>query len=271
MNLVIDIGNTTGKLAVFEYSRMRHVEAFSPQALHAVREQFAIDRAAFCATGTPNGGLPDWARTELPADTLHVTGETSAPLRNGYSTPQTLGPDRWAAAVGAWKQHPGKPLLIIDAGTCITLDVVTADGIFLGGNISPGLDMRLRAMHEHTARLPLAERQGCVQEIASDTENALRAGAYWGIAGEMKGYYERLSEKYPGLQVILTGGGIMEMGQAMLRVGRKAADNAEADLPNTLEALPAEALAVLGFPFTYAPHLVLTGLDAILSYKQGRP
>ena len=177
MNLVIDIGNTRGKLAVFEHGRIRHVEALSPQTLHTVREQFAIDRAAYCVTGTPNGGLPDWARNELPANILRVTGETPAPLHNGYSTPQTLGPDRWATAVGAWEQQPGKPLLIIDAGTCITFDVVTADGIFLGGNISPGLDMRLQAMHEHTARLPLVSRLGGVQEIANDTENALRAGA----------------------------------------------------------------------------------------------
>ena len=102
--------------------------------------------------------------------------------------------------------RPSHDLLIIDAGTCITYEFVTAAGEYLGGNISPGLDMRLKALHEHTARLPLIAQEGPTPAIGCDTETAIRAGVVHGIRLEIEGYIRQYQEKYPGLFVFLTGG-----------------------------------------------------------------
>lgn len=145
-----------------------------------------------------------------------LTHETPVPIRNLYRTPQTLGTDRLAAAVGAYFQAASKgvsrPSLIVDAGTAITYDFVTADGCFLGGNIAPGLEIRFRALHEFTARLPLcqphAEYESNVTDIrlGDDTESAIQHGVAYGVQLEISGYIRHFVLKYPNLAVFFTGG-----------------------------------------------------------------
>ena len=133
------------------------------------------------------------------------------PVRIGYHTPHTLGLDRIAAVVGASMECPGRPVLIVDAGTCVTYDLLTADGTFAGGNIAPGIRLRLLAMHEHTGKLPLVDDSGEIPEIGFSTETAMRAGATLGVAYEIEGYMARLNEIYPDLFVFLTGGDALKL------------------------------------------------------------
>lgn len=119
---------------------------------------------------------------------LKFDHSSELPIKIGYATPETLGLDRIAAVVGAVMQCPDKAVLIVDAGTCVTYDLLTADGTFAGGNIAPGIRLRLRAMHEHTGKLPLIDDAGETPEIGFSTETAMRAGAVLGIAYEIEGY-----------------------------------------------------------------------------------
>lgn len=137
---------------------------------------------------------------------MYLSADLPLPLEIAYSTPQTLGPDRIAAAVGAWKRSPGRNILIIDAGTAITYDVVTCGGVYLGGNISPGKDLRFKALHEHTGKLPLTDEAGDIPLVGYTTETALRSGVIRGIQYEISGCISRLSSEYERLLVFLTGG-----------------------------------------------------------------
>ena len=140
------------------------------------------------------------ARTGWPTRRLVAAAEVGG-VRLAYRTPHTLGVDRLAAVLGARSLQPQGHLLVIDAGTCITFDVLLADGRYIGGNISPGLSMRLAAMHAHTARLPLVDAQGELPLLGLDTPTALR-----GIAYEIEGYVRRLREEYGAISTFLTGG-----------------------------------------------------------------
>ncbi|MDE6086362.1 MAG: type III pantothenate kinase, partial [Muribaculaceae bacterium] len=137
---------------------------------------------------------------------------TPTPLTIDYSTPRTLGTDRIAAAVGAWALHPGRELLVIDAGTAITYDRVSADGHFLGGNIAPGIGMRLRSLHAFTARLPLISSRGDLPQWGDSTETAMRAGAYHGVLGEITHYASLLPK---GARVVITGGWGKELSELL--------------------------------------------------------
>ena len=131
---------------------------------------------------------------------------TPCPLKIKYGTPGTLGPDRIAAAVGAWDEAPGRNILVIDAGSAITYDIVDNKGNFLGGNIAPGIKMRLRSLHEFTDRLPMVVKDGDVPFIGYDTETAIRSGVITGICHEIEGYIRAAREKFGEVFVFLTGG-----------------------------------------------------------------
>lgn len=146
------------------------------------------------------------ALTGLQFPVLRFSHDTPIPISNRYRTPETLGSDRLAAVIGASSLKPGKDLLIIDAGTCITYEVIDARGNYWGGNIAPGMQMRLRALHEFTARLPLVEAEGVVPGMGYDTETAIRSGVLRGMKYEIEGYIKSMRSKFPHLQVFLTGG-----------------------------------------------------------------
>ena len=137
---------------------------------------------------------------------LRFSQDTPIPITNRYRTPETLGSDRLAAVIGASSLKPGKDLLIIDAGTCITYEVIDARGNYWGGNIAPGMQMRLKALHEFTARLPLVEAEGDVPGMGYSTETAIRSGVLRGMKYEIEGYIKSLRTKFPHLLVFLTGG-----------------------------------------------------------------
>ena len=233
VHLTIDIGNTATKAAI-----------------HAAREEDAGARgtATLAATqplqhrrveGHDLGWLRDFVGNDevcacIVSSTIDVTAKmqrqieqlaipqvirldaaTPIPIRNAYETPETLGPDRLAAAIGAYYETVNRvgehrPVLVIDAGTAITYDLVTADGKYLGGNISPGIRLRFLALHEHTAHLPLVNSQLSIHNsqlsIGANTHSAILHGVMDGVRHEIEGFISEFSGKYDSLFVFLTGG-----------------------------------------------------------------
>lgn len=208
MNLVIDIGNTAAKLAAFDEGRLVEVVYDANDTLErlpALCRRHTFGRAVM-ATVIP---LVEAARRRLDAldmPLLVLDATVPTPVDNLYESPETLGADRIAAVVGAVQRASGRDLLVIDAGTCITYDFVDAAGRYHGGNISPGLQMRLKALHHYTGKLPLVAAEGRLLPMGKDTETAIRAGVWHGIEYEMAGYIEAMKHKYPQLLVFLTGG-----------------------------------------------------------------
>jgi type III pantothenate kinase len=220
MNLVTDIGNSACKAAVFRQGDMLAFWQWETGITHPLRqileEYPEIETAIVSSVRRDDAGLRK-AMEEAGIRVLVLDENTTLPLKNRYRTPSSLGKDRLAAAVGANARFPGQNLLVIDAGTAITMDFVSAANEYLGGNISPGLSMRFRSLHEYTDNLPLIEP---IEEIPAgnaaagekpsfpgkDTEEAIRAGVINGIIFELDEYLNRLKNRYPDLQVIMTGG-----------------------------------------------------------------
>ena len=154
------------------------------------------------------GGVSDLVRALRGrfSRVVEFTAATPMPLRNAYLSPATLGRDRLAAAVGAAALRPGRNVLVVDFGTAATFDLVTADGTFRGGCISPGLALRFKALHDHTARLPLCAPCDGECLTARTTEEAVRCGVMNSMQFETEGYIARLEARWGDLCVIFTGG-----------------------------------------------------------------
>lgn len=209
MNLVIDIGNTCTKFVCFDgdnvVSEVRSDKGEYDKLLRLCSD-YHFEKG-ICAAVSHTSSEFNHVLDSLPFPVLRFeSGVTPVPIINKYKTPHTLGADRLAAAVGANYMQPGRDVLIIDVGTCITFDFVNSSGEYLGGNISPGPTMRLKAFHEFTSKLPLIERRGKVSELGDTTELALRNGVYHGVRYEIEGYITEFLRKYPQLFVYLTGG-----------------------------------------------------------------
>ena len=202
MNLTLDIGNTAVKWAAFEEHTLLEQGYDLPTDKLTVAEGVLA-----CASGT----LPDTVY-DIPL----LTAETPLPIRLDYKTPQTLGPDRIAAACGAWSLHKGEACLVIDAGTCITVDFLAADGVYHGGAIMPGLDMSLNAMHDRTARLPLVSLDGVdrAPALGRSTEECILAGTLGATMLALAGYVALYREKCGKLNVLLTGGDAQRLTKA---------------------------------------------------------
>ncbi len=208
MNLIIDIGNTVAKLAVFEGEELREVVYDSNRTLELLPDvcrRFPVERA-IVATVIDLCEEVMGQLSSLTIPLLWLDQHTPLPVQNLYETPQTLGYDRMAAVVGASAVFPGRDLLVIDAGTCITFEFIDAAGCYHGGNISPGMQMRFKALNQFTGRLPLVSAEGRQVPMGKDTETAIRAGVLKGMEYEIVGYIEAMKHKYPELLVFLTGG-----------------------------------------------------------------
>ena len=206
--MIIDIGNTVAKLVAFDGDEpVEEIRTCndSLSALGAFATKYAFTHGI---VGTVKG-LTAEAEEQLRSlkiPILRFSPQTPVPITNRYKSPETLGADRLAAAVGASSLKPGKDLLIIDAGTCVTYEVIDAKGNDWGGNIAPGMQMRLRSLNEFTAKLPLVSAEGDVPGMGYDTETAIRSGVLRGMKYEIEGYIRSMRRKYPHLLVFLTGG-----------------------------------------------------------------
>jgi type III pantothenate kinase len=139
---------------------------------------------------------------------MELTAATPGPINNLYKTPETLGKDRLAAVVGAYCLFPGRDILVFDAGTALTIDFIDSGGNYRGGNISPGLNMRFRALHECTQKLFLQSQTDDYQFIGDDSASAIVSGVQNGIIFELNHYISHFVKEFPQLVTILTGGDV---------------------------------------------------------------
>ena len=209
MNLVIDIGNSVSKGAVFDrqsciYMLTRdNIRKTDIEAL--LRDYPDINRSIISSVRKEEPFFTNLLR-DKGVGVLRLDHQTPLPIRNHYRTKETLGYDRIAAAVEANARFPGQDIMIIDLGTAITIDFISSEKKFLGGNISPGLLMRFRSLHEFTGRLPQVEPADFDTLLGDDTESAIRAGVQNGIIFELDGYINAQKKRYPRLKVLMTGG-----------------------------------------------------------------
>ncbi|MDO7884847.1 type III pantothenate kinase [Hymenobacter cheonanensis] len=246
--LALDLGNTALKYGVFGTAGLRESGVLAAPAHLSELWQRTQPVHAILASVANEAGTQPWLAALAATDGLRRIlpfrpGFTPVPVRNAYTTPHTLGADRLAAVVGAASLRPAQHTLVIDAGTALKLDLVTADGTYHGGSIAPGLRMRLQALHTFTGRLPLLELPAvgeAVQLIGDSTASCLLSGVLRGTAAEVRGLVAEYQQLYPGLGLLLTGG----------------------DAPYL-----AAALGPLASRIFVVPELVLLGLDKILRYN----
>lgn len=209
MNLIIDIGNTCVKLVCFNEGKVveeQRTDKDDAVALQSFCSRYPFSRG-ICSSVSDISEEYSAALSSLPFSMMEFkSGITRIPIINKYNTPLTLGSDRLAAVVGANWLQPGRDVLVIDIGTCVTFDFINSIGEYLGGNISPGPTMRLKALNQFTARLPFVERRGDTPDFGTDTTTAIRSGVMNGIKYEIEGYIHSFLAKYPQLFVYLTGG-----------------------------------------------------------------
>jgi len=209
MNLVIDIGNTQCKLAVFKEGSMIHSQTVlteTTDTIQTLKQRYpAILQCVISSVKSDLGVVSDTLR-KLNISYLVLNQNLKFPFDINYNTPQTLGNDRLASAAGAYALHPNKDILVIDAGTAITFDLITQKEGYLGGNISPGLEMRYKALHMFTDKLPLQSKNNNHKLIGKSTNEAITSGVQNGLIFEIDGYLTKIGEKYPQLTVLLTGG-----------------------------------------------------------------
>lgn len=234
MKLLIDIGNTSAKLAVMDTDIVhfeRRCEPWKETFLRLMAMFPVVDVRISTVAGEDSELKEALAYLDIPV--LWLTSSVPCPVKPTYGVPSAYGADRWAADIGAMTQDPNHTLLIIDAGTCITYDLFSADGQLLGGAISPGVQLRLNAMHEHTALLPLIEAEKEAMLLGHDTRTHMLSAAVNGARFEIEGYIRCFWKEYTDLHVFITGGNTFHFSNDIT------------------------------CPITYDPYLVFRGLAAL--------
>lgn len=206
MNLILDIGNSLIKVALFQNREIQRVERCDKHDFKAVVQSFL---SQFQVTNIAISNVGDEKALAFLESynihTLEINANLPLPIKLGYKTPHTLGIDRICGAIAAHAHYPHNPTLSIDIGTCITYDLVAED-TYLGGGIAPGYAMRLEAMHTFTARLPLLKPVNLTLSFGANTNDAMQFGAGYGILCEINGMIKHFRSIYHDLKVILTGG-----------------------------------------------------------------
>lgn len=209
MNLVIDIGNTQVKVAVFEQTILLFKDQFLQNQLFSglldLTEQYNIKNTIISHVAYLDQSILEKIK-DLVGNLIELNHETKIPFFNNYLTPKTLGVDRLALIAAATAQFPRKNVLVIDAGSCITFDFLDDLNTYCGGSISPGIEMRYKAVNHYTANLPLLKRVEVIPHLGNSTENAIHNGILNGVIYEIEGVISQYLAKNQKLTVVLTGG-----------------------------------------------------------------
>ena len=209
MNLIVDVGNTYVKIAVFKESKIKYKDRFE---LSEFKKQYRLLKTEFpklkSAIISSVGRLSkeEIELIEKDLKTIELSSKLKLPFNSVYKTPHTLGVDRIALVSASVNQYPNKDVLIIDAGTCITYDFITKKNDYLGGAISPGIRVRYKSLHNLTANLPLLDTNLPETLIGNSTESCIHSGVVFGVIKELDGVIDQYREEHQDLTVILTGG-----------------------------------------------------------------
>ena len=207
-NLTLDVGNTRTKIALWDNDKVTFQDTIPYLTIPYLKKHAYNRKKVNCilsVTGSLTSDIESWL-TDRYHNFTTLSHHTPVPIANKYRTPHTLGKDRLAAVVGAHAEFSDADCLVIDAGTCITYDLVSAAGEYLGGNISPGIRMRLKAMHQLTERLPDVAPGEPQKWLGNDTVSALRNGAQRGALLEVRGFVNKFRRRYRAVNVVFTGG-----------------------------------------------------------------
>ncbi len=238
INLAVDCGNSSAKVGIFEGHMLKQQFTFADRAeLKFFLENFSAEGCIISSVSQDALTVSSWAAQAKKKYILDST--LPLPIKNMYGSQDTLGVDRLAGVCGARHKFPDTNCLVIDAGTCITYDFIDSDGSFLGGGISPGLQMRFRSVHTYTAKLPLVSPMDDVPLIGNTTMSCIQSGVINGLQAEISGIISRYQQRFADLNVILCGG----------------------DARFFENKLKGSIFAV--------PELVLSGLNSILIYNVG--
>ncbi|MDP3461703.1 MAG: type III pantothenate kinase [Bacteroidales bacterium] len=208
MQQLIDIGNTLLKTVIVDTDKtlfIGQMELSDVNTFQSLHHQFGFP--ASCLISSVRD-IPDWLIASFGQNTRisFLTHMIPLPFSLNYNTPATLGPDRIAAVAAAWERFPNKNVLIIDMGTCITYDIITSQGVYEGGAISPGIRMRLKALHSYTGKLPLVEPAGETPFTGKSTVESILAGVMFGVQAEIDQFIQSYEKIYEELTVIVGGG-----------------------------------------------------------------
>lgn len=208
MDLVLDLGNTNKKLALFKKGRLNVLEQFPEISLAIVKDFIfrhpGIDNCILSSVISHPSSITRHLNKNFRL--IELTEKTPLPIINRYRSKTSLGKDRLAAAVGGALKFPGEDVLVITAGTCITYDFVNSRNEYLGGAISPGIAMQLQALHTFTGKLPLVSLRNAGVLTGRDTEESILSGVLTGTTAEIEGVTSRYLDKFPGIRIILSGG-----------------------------------------------------------------
>jgi type III pantothenate kinase len=209
MNLIIDVGNTLTKFTVFEKDKefyYEKAEILKSDTVKAIVNAYPkINNCIVSASGNVPKGSIETIQTLIDF-CIEFNHTTPLPFNSHYKTQHTIGLDRLAVIAGAKTLYPYDNVLIIDAGTAITYDIKTSNNLFLGGNISPGMTIRFKALNHFTKNLPEVQKADPRNLIGQSTNEAILNGVINGIIFEMEGMITECQKKYANLTVLLTGG-----------------------------------------------------------------
>ncbi len=242
LKLVIDIGNTWAKIAVFRGDKILEIvstEKLLPNHIQNILTKYTTIQSAILSAVKPYAAEVDTLLT-THLSFLKLDASTPLPVKNLYASPQTLGKDRLAIAVAGHSLFPGENVLAIVAGTTITYDFVNHKGEYLGGAISPGIHLRLHALHSFTGQLPLigVSPETPVALVGNNTTAAISSGVINGTIAEIEGIITKYRAEFEGLKVVLGGGDYKYFDKR---------------LKNNIFA---------------APNIVLAGLNEILNFNE---
>jgi len=237
-NFCIDIGNSFIKYAILsngEILAYKRSKKLLVRDIKKLQSKWNFENVIISSTRKSIPRFTPYLKKHF--NLIYLNHKTKLPFRNSYTTPKTLGKDRLAAVAGAIRLFPKKHCLIFDIGTCMTVDFVNKQKVFLGGNIAPGKDLRLKSMHDYTSALPLVKANFENKLLGNSTKTALQNGAIYGICLEIEAMVARMKRKMGPINVILTGGDAIKFG----------------------ELLECKKFVI--------PNLVLIGLDSILEHN----
>lgn len=209
MNLILDVGNSYVKMAVFTNNKLHYREILKPNLnltsfLKAIKSLPDIMNVIISSVSELNVDVYSYLNTNYKV--IDINNQLKFPFENCYNTPNTLGGDRLALAAAASFYYPNKNVLIIDAGTCITYDLINASNQYLGGGISPGIAMRYKSLNYFTSRLPLLDSKNDSKLIGTDTNRSIESGVINGVISEIDGIISQYMMEFDDLTVVLTGG-----------------------------------------------------------------
>lgn len=241
MNLIVDLGNTLAKIAIFNndggLTISKNYDCLSSKEVMEMKQQFPEIKFAILSSVIELDDDLVSSLKQISNKLIILDYKTEIPIENLYHTKETLGNDRVAAVVGANNIFPNTNVLVVDSGTAITYDFINSSRQYAGGNISPGIEMRFKALNTFAKKLPLLSKEEEYEFIGNSTDSALISGVQQGVVFEVEGYINQLKETYDDLKVILTGGDCFFF---------------EKKLKNTIFV---------------EPNLVLLGLNIILKYN----